>query len=152
MAMMPTIMIDLEKQVSFVIAVNDPPVFRNSFLASPILQHSANKDIVVQEGYTSAALAYNDGMNRAKNDLIVFAHQDVYFPECWLRDLAHALTQLADLDPHWGVLGCFGMTQDRRPFGYLYSTGLAAVLGRPLARPVEVQTLDEIVLIVRRSI
>ena len=84
------------------------------------------------------------------NDLIVFCHQDVYLPEAWLKDLRSALDYLANTDPNWGVLGCSGMTVDRQHWRYLYSSGLG-VSGTPLEHPKPIQTLDEIVLVLRKS-
>jgi hypothetical protein len=60
------------------------------------------------------------------------------------------LDDLAAADPNWGVLGSYGKTQDGRGWGHVYSSG-REVIGEPLRRPVVVQTLDEIVLILRKS-
>ena len=54
-------------------------------------------------------------------------------------------------DPKWGVLGCFGVTIDGTAKGYLYSNGLGRVLGSPFEQPEQVQTLDEFILIIRKS-
>ena len=71
------------------------------------------------------------------------------FPEFWLLDLQRALDSLQQTDPEWGVLGCYGVTLDEGR-GYIYSGGLG-VMGKPTDRPGPVQTLDEIVLILRKS-
>jgi hypothetical protein len=89
-------------------------------------------------------------MDRSTNDLIVFAHQDIIFPESWLLDLQRALDSLERTDPQWGVLGCYGETLDDHGRGYIYSGGLG-IMGQPMDRPALVQTLDEIVLILRKS-
>lgn len=105
---------------------------------------------MIQENFASAALAYNDALERSRNDLIVLCHQDVFFPTEWLSDLAKAMAYLEIHDPLWGVLGCSGITSNRRHWRYIYSSGLGTS-GAPLANPEPVQTLDEMVLVVRKS-
>jgi Glycosyltransferase like family len=138
------------KSITFVIAVNNKNVFESNFLASPCLGGANSHQIIVQEGFSSASTAYNDAINRSTNDLIVFAHQDMIFPEFWLLDLQRALDSLQQTDPQWGVLGCYGETLDDNGRGYIYSGGLG-IMGKPTDRPAPVQTLDEIVLILRNS-
>ncbi len=136
--------------VTFVVAVNNRELFERNFLASPCLGQSHDHQILIQENFSSAAKAYNDAIDRAANDLIVFCHQDIVLPEAWLFQLQRALDDLAVADPKWGVLGSYGKTQDGRGWGHVYSSGREAI-GEPLPRPVAVQTLDEIVLILRKS-
>jgi Glycosyltransferase like family len=136
--------------LTFVIAVNNKQLFESNFLASPCLGGPHSHQILVQEGFSSASIAYNDAIDRSTNDLIVFAHQDMIFPELWLLDLQRALDSLQQTDPLWGVLGCYGETLDGNGRGYIYSGGLG-IMGKPTDRPAQVQTLDEIVLILRKS-
>lgn len=136
--------------VTFVIAVNNRKLFENNFLLSPCLRKSLDHEVLIQENFGSAAKAYNDAIDRAANDLIVFCHQDIILPETWILQLQRALDDLAVADPKWGVLGSYGKTQDGRGWGYVYSSG-RDVIGEPLPRPIAVQTLDEIVLILRKS-
>jgi hypothetical protein len=138
------------KSITFVIAVNNKDVFESNFLASPCLSGAHSHQIIVQEGFSSASTAYNDAIDRSANDLIVFAHQDMIFPEFWLLDLQRALDSLQQTDPQWGVLGCYGETLEDNGRGYIYSGGLG-IMGKPTDRPAPVQTLDEIVLILRKS-
>jgi hypothetical protein len=138
------------KSITFVIAVNNKNVFESNFLASPCLNGAHPHQIIVQEGFSSAPTAYNDAIDRSTNDLVVFAHQDMIFPEHWLLDLQRALDSLQQTDPQWGVLGCYGETLHDNGRGYIYSGGLG-IMGKPADRPAPVQTLDEIVLILRKS-
>ena len=138
------------KSITFVIAVNNKNVFESNFLASPCLNGAHPHQIIVQERFSSAATAYNDAIDRSTNDLIVFVHQDMIFPEHWLSDLQRALDSLQQTDPQWGVLGCYGETLKDNGRGYIYSGGLG-IMGKPTDRPAPVQTLDEIVLILRKS-
>jgi hypothetical protein len=137
-------------QVTFVVAMNNREVFERNFLASPCLRTALGFEILVQEQFTSAAKAYNDALEKSSNDLVIFCHQDMYLPEKWLDDLQRSLDYLASTDPDWGVLGCAGITVDCRKWRYLYSSGLG-IIGTPFEHPQKVQTLDEIVLILRKS-
>ena len=137
-------------KITFVIAVNNRELFENNFLVSPCLGKLRDHEILVQENFSSAAKAYNDAIDRATNDLIIFCHQDILLPESWLSELGCALRYLEEEDPKWGVLGSYGKTQDGRGWGHVYSSG-RNVIGKPFERPVVVQTLDEIVLILRKS-
>ena len=140
----------LKNPITFVIAVNNQGVYENNFLSSPCLARRPSDQILVQEQFASAARAYNDAIDRASNDLIIFCHQDIFLPSAWLRELDTALEYLERSDPHWGVLGSYGKTQDGRGWGHVYSSG-RGVIGKPLPRPMPVQTLDEIILIIRKS-
>src|ERR1700676_3513292 len=70
--------------VTFVVPKNNPALFERNFAASPCFESMRPGRILAQEGYSSAASAYNDAIEKAQTDLIVFAHQDVFFPANWL--------------------------------------------------------------------
>jgi glycosyltransferase involved in cell wall biosynthesis len=138
-------------RITFVVPVKSrDEILENNFLASPCLRAPHNHQILVQEGFTSAAKAYNEAIDKSLNDLIVFCHQDIVLPEKWLLQLRESLDFLEATDPKWGVLGSYGKTQDGRGWGHVYSSG-RNVIGEPLKQPVPIQTLDEIVLILRKS-
>jgi hypothetical protein len=137
--------------VTFVVSRSgNPSIFTQNVAVSPCLKELRSDRLIIQEGFSSAATAYNDAMEKAKTDLIVFAHQDVYFPDQWMADLDRSLKMLEKSDPGWGVLGCAGAKHPRKWAGYLYSEGLG-IIGAPFERPVPVDTLDEFILIVRKS-
>jgi hypothetical protein len=114
------------------------------------LQGAHNHQVIVQEGYASATAAYNAALAQSLNEVVVFIHQDVYLPDRWVSDLDTTLQLLAERDPNWGVLGCWGVRKNGDEFGYLY-TPSEAVIGCALETPEAVQTLDEVVLILRKS-
>jgi len=138
------------KPITFVVAVNSREIYESNFLASLCFDGISSHEIIAQEGFQSAARAYNDAIDKSANDLMIFAHQDILFPAEWLDDLQRALDVLEEEDANWGVLGCYGEPLYGTGKGYVYSRGLG-VLGKPFDRPAEVQTLDEIVLIIRKS-
>jgi len=137
------------KAITFVVCVNKRDILDGNFLASPCLLGPHPHQIILQEGFSSATAAYNDAIDKSVNDLIVFCHQDMFFPAPWISQLASILDSLQSRDPSWGVLGCCGITSDGRLRGYVYSLGVG-IIGGP-AEPAEIQTLDEIVLILRKS-
>lgn len=138
------------RPLTFVVATNDKGVLRTNLLASGCLSRAHPHQVIIQEGYRSASQAYNDAIEKSKNDAIVFVHQDIVLPDEWMADLERSLQSLEKTDANWGVLGCWGATRNNWGVGYIYSTGLG-LLGRPFDSPQPVETLDEIVLVIRKS-
>jgi hypothetical protein len=139
-----------DKPLTFVAAVNNRELLRDNLLMSPCFCEANGHQILVQEKFLSAASAYNDAIQKSLNDFIVFCHQDIVLPHYWISQLEQALFWLEANDPTWGVLGCYGKTSDGTGWGHIYSSG-RGVMGRRLEYPVGVQTLDEVVLIIRKS-
>src|SRR5689334_20038699 len=136
--------------LTFVVASNDQAVLDDNFLRSSCLRGNHPHQVLVQRGFPSAARAFNDALDNSVSDVVVFAHQDIVLPKSWAPDLFAALGTLDSMDPNWGVLGCYGETLDEGGRGFIYEAERGFV-GRPLTKPEPVQTLDEIVIIVRRS-
>jgi hypothetical protein len=135
--------------IAVVTAVNDDAVFNGSLMRSP--EMATAKELRVQRGCTSAGQAYNAGIRTSASPVMVFAHQDIFFPEGWFEWLSQAIRELTIKDPRWGVLGVYGIGMSGQAIGHIYSTGMAQVLGHPLEEPQEARSLDEVVLVVRRS-
>jgi hypothetical protein len=137
--------------ITFIISVNDEDVFKNNFLSSPIFNGHHSHQIIIQRGFRSAALAYNSAMERAENDLLAFVHQDVFLPESWMPILKQSLSYLDKKKIKWGVLGCFGSRRGGiGGIGRVYTTGIG-IHGCEIYKPEPVETLDEIVLVIRKS-
>jgi len=135
---------------TIVAAVNNVQVLRSNLCLSPGLLARAHQ-LVIKENCVSASLAYNSAIEEADNDVIIFAHQDVYLPEGWFPDLRKSLAYLKAENVDWGVLGCFGCASfAEHGLGMVYTNGLG-VHGRKIDKPEPIETLDEIVLIVRKS-
>jgi hypothetical protein len=99
----------------------------------------------------AASAAYCEAARHIDASILVFAHQDVYFPEGWFALLNAACQRLDTLDPSWAVAGPFGMTRDGRFTGHLWDAGIGSICGGPFDSPQDVASLDEVVLIVRRA-
>jgi len=134
---------------SLIVAVNNDAILKNCLASSPCIGHA--RDFNVMRGLATAGAAYNAGMCQAAGDVLVFAHQDVYLPPGWDDCLSAAIARLSNRDPQWAVLGVFGVSSARKRHGYLYCTGLQKVLGEPFDEPVECLSLDEVLLVIRRS-
>ena len=138
----------MDTAISFVTAANNEKVLAQNLLASPALQDG--HQLIVQRGYASAGRAYNEAMEKAVHDLVAFVHQDVFLPQGWDRRLLDVVAGLEQRGTRWGALGCYGISLSGGAAGYLYANGLGSLLGSPGA-PVEAQSLDEVVLVLRRS-
>jgi hypothetical protein len=130
-------------------AVNNESVLRSCLLSSPEIGSAS--EVILQTGFHSAAEAYNAGIEKATSDVLVLVHQDVYLPKGWIDRVQDALEAIAANDPQWAVAGVWGGKQAREFTGHLYCAGLMRVLGKPIAQPVEVTSLDEVLLVLRKS-
>jgi len=129
---------------SLICAVNDEEVLNTNLMASPDIKEM--HDIVLQANARSAAIALNEGIRKARGDILIFAHQDVFLPEGWLNTVNQAIHCL-NRGSNWAVLGVLGISLHGRGCGYVYSTGLKRYVGSRMPEPVPVQSLDEMVLI-----
>lgn len=131
-------------------AVNDEEVLACNLAASPCIAEDG-VELIVERGRTCASIAYNLGLSRANQEIIVFAHQDVYLPRGWPRQLMAAVRHLDMADPKWAVLGVFGLRANGKVAGRLWSSGLAQAIGQPMSYPQPIVSLDEVVLILKAS-
>jgi hypothetical protein len=134
---------------SLISVVNDQEVLRQCLLASPDI--SSAREVLLERGLASAAAACNAGIEKATADLLVLVHQDVYLPKGWLGALSRAVEVLSQKDPEWGVLGVWGVGRSSEGAGFLYCGANRKVLGHSFDGGVEVETLDEVLLVLRKS-
>jgi GT2 family glycosyltransferase len=134
---------------AIIVACNNEEILQNALLNSPEIISS--NDVLIQRGFISASIAYNEGIKKSSSDILIFVHQDVYLPEGWEEALATSLAILEERDPSWGVLGVWGVDAYGQGAGYLYSTGLQGFVGMPLSEPTEVKSLDEVLLVIRKG-
>lgn len=131
-------------------AVNDVATLELCLSRSPELI-AGRARLRTYEGFSSAAAAYNRALDDGSAEYVVFAHQDVYLPDGALARLVEILAALTESDPKWAVVGVIGVDHTGRTVGETWSTGLEGVVGRPLDAPTQVEALDELLLVVRRS-
>jgi hypothetical protein len=132
-------------------AVNGDQVLAQNLLRSRD-ELSVTAHVIEERGHLSAGAAYNAGLDRAGDAAIVaFIHQDVYLPAGWCKRVHAAICEAEDRGRPWGVLGVFGACANGRHVGRVWSSGLGRAIGERLVNPVEVVSLDEVALILRRS-
>lgn len=116
-------------------------------MASP--DSTAIREVLTQRGFSSAAAAYNDALARCHGEVAILLHQDVYLPPGWLHQFQSQLAALENRDPDWGVVGLYGVDRGGQHRGHVYCTGQMSQLGGNFNAPIEVASLDELLLVVR---
>jgi hypothetical protein len=144
-----------EEPLSFVACVNHDAQLLDNLAASPCLRPGSPHELVAVRGARSAAEGLNAGLARAKHDLVVLVHQDVYLPAGWpARFLAQWRLAEATCGPV-GVAGVFGSFHDPAVPGGIARLGHVvdrhALLRQPGPLPAAVQGLDELLLAVPRT-
>jgi Glycosyltransferase like family len=137
-------------KLSIICSANNETLLRDNLLRSPIV---TRHELIVKQNYRNVAAAYNQAQRQAEGDYLIFVHQDVYLPESFEKDLLTTLTRLQagykyGIAVDWGVLGVAGKLGDRY-LGHLLDRGNP--WGSPQGLPAEVQTLDELLLILKRD-
>jgi hypothetical protein len=97
--------------------------------------------------FPTAGAALNHGASIAKNDYLVFVHQDVYLHS--LRALERAAGILAN-DPSIGLLGASGITADGELVGRIRDRVI--LMGTPKGEPYDVDSLDELLFMAPRAL
>jgi Glycosyltransferase like family/Glycosyltransferase family 17 len=144
--------------LSFVVCVNDAAVLNANLLASPCLGADSLHEVIAIRGAVSAAAGLNLGLERAKHELVVCLHQDVYLPEGWDKELV-AQYRLAEetLGPV-GVAGVYGVgaaiespagTLSAERIGWVRDRGSELHEGADF--PKAAATLDELLLVLPRG-
>lgn len=95
--------------------------------------------------YPSAGAALNHGASLSKNEVIVFAHQDVFLHS--LTALAEAAGRLAT--DGFGVLGAIGVRSDGLLLGRIRDRVLLA--GETVDTPADVDSVDEVLFLAPRA-
>jgi len=143
--------------ISIVVVYNDRRAFNEILLKSLRKQTSKYELIAVENTerkFESAAEALNYGGSQANGEYIAFVHQDVELDSAsWLQRVERILDGIRDL----GIAGVAGMSEkgesDReRGRGCISDCGEIWQWSNPVQYPEEVQTLDECLLIVPRSV
>lgn len=136
---------------TFAVAVNNNEILQKNLYLSPGLLGDHKHQVLIKKNYSSASLAYNSAIDEAQNEIIIFIHQDIYLPETWFSDLNRCLSYLKEKEINWGVLGCFGSGKTAGAgLGRVYTMG-RGLHGRKITKPESIETLDEIILIIRKS-
>jgi hypothetical protein len=97
---------EMMEQESFTIvaAVNDEEVLEKNLLLSPGVNDDGANQLIIKRKYRTASSAYNEAISEAKNEIIIFIHQDVYLPENWLPSLKKSLSYFEKEKINWEFL------------------------------------------------
>ena len=135
--------------LSIVCVFNEPSVRRACLDASLERLEAPEIEYVPVDNtrgqFKSAGQALMHGAERSTGETVVFAHQDVILHSG--DALRHAATFLGK--GPFGILGAIGVTDNGEYCGRMRDR--VTLLGQHAVRPIEVDSLDEVLFIVRRS-
>ncbi|MDQ1275373.1 MAG: hypothetical protein QG610_946 [Euryarchaeota archaeon] len=145
--------------ISVVCVYNDEKVFKDLLVRSLSNQNEEFELIEIDNTsnkFRSAAAALNYGGKKARNKYIMFAHQDVSFlPGSWLEDAEKLLDSIDNL----GIAGVAGMSvfgnSNPERGRNIITHGVPSKIwpwGNRIQKPEQVQTLDECLVIIPKSI
>jgi len=96
--------------ISFICVCNDFEELKYNLLASPIVQSNIHEWIIIDNNKNiGICQLYNDAYDKAKNDILLFVHQDIYLPQEWEKTFFNSLTELEKKDNKWGVISSVGV-------------------------------------------
>lgn len=125
-------------------ASNNEKTLQSNLLQSPYIH---NYQLIIKRGYKCVARAYNEAIKEAKNDILVFVHQDVFLPWKFFMSLQICIDELGTIN--WGILGPAGRNLLGEYHGHILDRG--NIWGTPFTLPAPIQTLDELLLVSRKS-
>lgn len=140
----------LQADWALVTSVNRVEVLRERLAASPCLQ-GGQLPWLACFNMRSAAEALQCGQQAfASRRWLIWAHQDVYLPADWLQTFVAGVQEAERRWPQLAVAGVYGLHHhDGQPVraGHLLDRGRD--LHEPAALPVQVDSLDELLIAVR---
>jgi len=140
----------MRKDIVIICAVNNDESLERDLKSSPMVR-SGEIPAFFYRGARSAGEAYNAGIEATQEEYMIFVHQDVYLPRDWHLAVLRNIELLESRDASWGVLGCYGITAAGRGAGTVWSSGANREYRAEIRVPVEVRSLEEVLLVVRRS-
>ncbi len=143
--------------ISIICAYNSKAILED-FLLKGLKDQTAEYELVLVDNTTgmfpSAAEALNYGATKAKGTYLLFAHQDIdLVSKTWLEEAENILDLLTDL----GIAGVAGKSESELEIISNIEHGIPprwvrGTKGRGIIHPERVQTLDECLVIVPRTI
>lgn len=134
---------------SLVVASNSEDILKNNLLKSAAVV--TLNEVFIKRNFPNIAKAYNEGIQESSCEYVVFAHQDIFLPKDFSENFENSVKLLSAIDPNWGVAGVFGIAHNGTQIGYAYSSGLKRYVGQPFNSPKQIRTIDEMLIILRRS-
>jgi hypothetical protein len=139
---------------SIVCVYNDERLL-NSYLLRSLKDQTVNYELILEDNtksrFSSAAQALNHGGKKARSKYILFIHQDIDLSSTrWLEDAERWLEMIPDL----GIAGVAGVSENLKGISTNLRQGNPPVaIGQfKVDTPLDVQTLDECLVIIPRSV
>ena len=135
-------------------------VYNNKELLKKYLLKSLNNQINdfelilvdnTENKYESAAKALNYGGKKAKNEYILFLHQDINLSsETWLQDTENMIESIKNM----GIVGVAGNSEKIKGIITIIEDGNPPKLAGPnyIYETMEVQTLDECLIMIPKNV
>lgn len=138
--------------MTFVCCAADDALLADNLLRSPDLAAGTPHRLLVVRGCPSAAAALHLGLDRSADAWVVLVHQDVYLPRGWVGRFQAELAGAAAAWPTLAVAGVYGVAgrgDAARRVGRVVDRD--RLLAEPVPLPAAVDSLDELLLAVRRD-
>ncbi len=137
---------------SVVCCVSDEEILSENLLRSPDLAAGHPHELLLARRCRSAAEGLNWGLGRAQHRRVVCLHQDVYLPQGWFGRFQTEWDRAEATSAAVALVGLYGIA---RRGGAPQRAGRVVDRGRWLAEapplPIEVESLDELLIGVRRD-
>jgi SAM-dependent methyltransferase len=141
------------RPLTFVACVSNEAILQANLLSSPCLRSGTPHEVLLVRNCRSAAEGLNEGIRRAKHDVAVCVHQDVYLPGGWVERFWQQYDLAQERFSPLGVLGVYGI---HREGAYMARVGCVVdrdhVLKEPEPLPASVDSLDEILLAIPKGV
>ncbi len=130
--------------IEFVVATHNKQVLIDNLLKSKIIQKYGYQEMM---GFKNIPEALNLPTRVTPGVVMCYVHHDVFLPDTFEEELAKAIALLPD---DWGVIGVAGVKLvDGKKYNCGYISDRGNIWGKPFTHPIEVQTLDELLLITK---
>lgn len=130
---------------------------RSTLRASPDIKSGKLESVVtIVKPPNNITLTYNKMLQeqRGRSEYIALVHDDVWLPFLWDQKVTDQIALVTAMDPDWACLGVAGTWYDRKKDRKWFE-GHMLDRGRPYRGshklPVQVETLDEVCLIIRND-
>ena len=141
--------------LSIICSYNDKKILEDNLLKSLNKQIGDNELILLdntKQRFSSAAAALNHGAKTATGDYLIFLHQDIdLLHETWLEDVEKILGSLTNLGVA-GLAGYHEINGNPTMVGNIKDGLPPKAVGVPIKIPEKVQTVDECLFIIPKSV
>jgi len=128
---------------SIVCCSHNKKILTRNLLRSPNLN---NHQVIINKNSKNIPSSYNKSIDIAENEFIIFVHHDVFLPKTFFEELEEYLKLIKK--ENWGLIGVAGKTRNGEDAGFICDRG--NIFGGK-KNPIEVQSLDEVLLIKKRD-